>query len=521
MSRRSRFSARGAFGAVIVLGWLAGLGLLARRELMRGPVERLADAAARVNPGAVFFEVLQGDKHIGYASSTIDTASGEIQVRDVFVADLVIGGSSHRTSAQSSVALSRRLALKRFDLSFMADSTPIRVNGTADGDSAITYTLTTGEDSAAPQRIRTGGPILLPTLVPLAVALGAPPKVGSKLTVPIFDPTTMGAKNVEVSIVAESLFTVVDSARLDSTGGRWIIAKYDTVRAWQLSTESRAIAAGWVDEQGRLVESAQSSGIRLRRTAYELAFENWRIDRATGLASPTAADRDVLETTAIAANVPLTGDRRERLRVRLRDVSLAGFDLSGGRQTITGDVLSVQREGDAELTANWALGNPAIKRRFQRYLQAEPLLEADSPTIREAARRILQGESDPRRAAEKLNQWVHDSLRKVITVSIPSALQVLKSRRGDCNEHTQLYLALARASGLPARGAAGLAYVGGKFYYHAWPEVFIGSWVAVDPTFGQMPADAGHLRFVSGGFSRQTELLRLIGTLRLDILDPR
>jgi transglutaminase-like putative cysteine protease len=98
---------------------------------------------------------------------------------------------------------------------------------------------------------------------------------------------------------------------------------------------------------------------------------------------------------------------------------------------------------------------------------------------------------------------------------------VLESRSGDCNEHTQLFVALARAAGIPARAAAGLAHVGGKFYYHAWPEVFVGKWVAVDPTFGQFPADAAHLRFVYGGLARQAELLRLMGTLRIDVLASR
>src|SRR5204863_7954581 len=33
------------------------------------------------------------------------------------------------------------------------------------------------------------------------------------------------------------------------------------------------------------------------------------------------------------------------------------------------------------------------------------------------------------------------------------------------------YVALARAAGLPARTAAGLVPVHGRFYYHAWAEV--------------------------------------------------
>jgi hypothetical protein len=103
---------------------------------------------------------------------------------------------------------------------------------------------------------------------------------------------------------------------------------------------------------------------------------------------------------------------------------------------------------------------------------------------------------------------------------VPSAVQVLEARRGDCNEHTVLYVALARALGLPARTAVGLVYVNGAFFYHAWPEVWLGEWVAVDPTFGQHPADAAHLRFVVGGLAQQVEVVRLIGRLSIDTYEP-
>jgi transglutaminase-like putative cysteine protease len=109
-------------------------------------------------------------------------------------------------------------------------------------------------------------------------------------------------------------------------------------------------------------------------------------------------------------------------------------------------------------------------------------------------------------------------LEKEITFSIPNARQVLESRRGDCNEHTVLFVAMARALGLPARTAVGLVYVDGAFFYHAWPEVWLGDWVAVDPTFGQVPADAAHLRFVIGGIAQQVEIVRLIGNLHIEVI---
>jgi len=113
---------------------------------------------------------------------------------------------------------------------------------------------------------------------------------------------------------------------------------------------------------------------------------------------------------------------------------------------------------------------------------------------------------------------VHANLRREIATTVPSAEKVLETRRGDCNEFTTLYVALARSAGLPARTVSGLLYLNGRFYYHAWPEVYLSDWVAVDPTFDQYPADAAHVRFAIGGLARQVELFPLVGRLTLEVL---
>ena len=62
---------------------------------------------------------------------------------------------------------------------------------------------------------------------------------------------------------------------------------------------------------------------------------------------------------------------------------------------------------------------------------------------------------DPRNAARALTSGVYQRLEKAITISVPSAVQVLESQRGDCKEHTVLYVALAslaRATGPHRRG---------------------------------------------------------------------
>jgi hypothetical protein len=509
---------RGAIAGAVLLCWGAGLGLLVKREYFRPAVERLSEAALRVTPGAVFYAVMQRDRQIGFASSTIDTTTNAIRMEDYLVADLPVGGRMHRATARADVQLTRALRVSRFTVSLESDAAPVRATGVIEGDSILV--LAVGRDERAPvdtQHIRLSGPILLPTLVPLAIALGDEPEVGKRYDLPMFDPLAMKPLQVTFRIDAESSFVVHDSAGFDASSKRWRPMLPATVRAWHVRSEGTdggaAAFSGWIDEQGRVVATSQL-GFDVRRRPYELAFENWRLDtRDRGDAVDD--DRDILESTAIAAGKHVHGAMPE-LRVRLTNVDLAGYDLDGGRQRLRGDTLTIQREGGAKLDASYTL--PVTDRGLYRYLRPEPLLQTRDPGIARVARQLKDHERDPRAVAARIAAWVHDSLKKEITFGVPDAAAVLRARRGDCNEHTQLYVALARAAGIPTRIAAGLAYIDGKFYYHAWPEVYLNDWVAVDPTFGQFPADAAHLRFTIGGLGRQTRLLRLMGNLRIDVL---
>ena len=518
-----RFGKRGLLAAGIIALWLAGLGLLVQRELFQPNTDQLAEAGLRVTPGARFYAVLQRGEQIGFASTTIDTMDAGIVVQDYLVADLPVAGKLHRASARTSVQLSRALRVKTFTLDIDAGLTPIKASGQVFGDSLLLLTVK-GVAGAAPdtQRIRLRGPVLLPTLVPLAIALGERPKVGHTYTLPVFDPASLSPKDVHIAVQAESLFVLQDSSVFDAASGRWRGALPDTVRAWRLASEGSSTGGGftgWVDEQGRVVLATQLFGLTLERRPYEVAFENWKAD-ALKRGNQVSADRDIYESTAISANKALRQNLAE-LKLRLSGVDLDGFDVKGYRQRLRGDTLTITREAPSALVAAYALPKGALATVMSVFLDPEPLLEVENSEIVALAQRLRGTETNPRIVAERINRWVYDSLEKKITVGVPSALGALRARRGDCQEHTQLFVALGRAAGIPSRVAAGLAFLDGKFYYHAWPEIWLERWVAIDPTFGQFPADASHLRFTIGGLGKQAELLRLMGALQIDVLASR
>ena len=208
-------------------------------------------------------------------------------------------------------------------------------------------------------------------------------------------------------------------------------------------------------------------------------------------------------------------------------MTLTGFDIGGHRQTLNDRTAEVKVESldqARSYTLPWteiAGGGEEAKES----LKATPFIPLGNVTVVNAAREAAGGKTDSLKAARSIMDWVNRSLKKIPTFSIPSTLQILKDRQGDCNEHTLLFVALARQVGLPARMVAGVVFLEGKFYYHAWAEAFVGGgvdgWIAVDPVFDQLPADATHVRFISGDLDKQVEITRFVGYLETQVVEAR
>ncbi len=498
-----------------------------KREYFRPTADLLAEAATRVGPSSSYYALTMGGAPIGYETSTIDTTPAGITVQSNVVMDIQALGAAQKTGIVTIMNLTRTLHLRSFEASLTSDAARYKVSGRVDGDTAMDVTIETG---GAPEhhRIPLPQPIVLSELVNLRLAVGGAMKPGKTYALRMFDPILLQQRDVTLRVLAESTIVFPDSAAYDSVTARWVPARFDTVRAFKVSQSMGELSLeSWIDERGAVLSANTPIGMTVHRTAFEIAVENWKHDRARGATTAAGTGSDVISATAIASNATLHPEGLTSLQVRLGNITLGGFDLSGGRQRLSGDTLTVTRElgfGDAPGGSPPAMLNASVPMQaagdtaIEAALRPEPLVQSDDPRVIAQAHTIIGTERRAGRVAELLTRWVYSTLEKKITISVPSATQVLASKSGDCNEHTVLYVALARAAGLPARTAAGVVYLRGHFYYHAWPEVWLGQWVAVDPTFGQFPADAAHLRFVLGGLARQVELVRLIGRLQLTVV---
>jgi hypothetical protein len=161
------------------------------------------------------------------------------------------------------------------------------------------------------------------------------------------------------------------------------------------------------------------------------------------------------------------------------------------------------------------------------YREPSAWVQSDSVLLRDLARQATEGGKDDLARMRKAEAFVRKYIfGKTLSVGYASALEVATTRQGDCTEHALLLTAIARASGIPARVATGLAYVPGfgdrehVFVPHAWTEAWVeGSWRGFDAALDGF--DAGHIALAVGDGDpvRYFAGVALLGRLQIESIE--
>lgn len=156
-----------------------------------------------------------------------------------------------------------------------------------------------------------------------------------------------------------------------------------------------------------------------------------------------------------------------------------------------------------------------------KWLKSTGTMQSDAPELIAKAKEIVGDTKDSFEAACKIQEWVFRNVQKVGVAAMPNSLEVLKTMKGDCTEHSTLFVGLCRAAGIPARQIVGIGYAPefGGFGYHAWAEVWVGKWVAMDPTWGENLVDATHLKFGLGEDESMLSISQLMGSLQIEVME--
>lgn len=305
----------------------------------------------------------------------------------------------------------------------------------------------------------------------------------------IFDPSTLGFRSVKVTRFADEVIPIM--------GKRILTQKF-------CADFMGAQNCAWLAKDGEILKETGMLGLSMEKVDAQKARE--------GIAAEGIADFSQMASIASNRILPEPSTLTQ-IVIRVGGVHNLPLMLSGGRQKFSSGILTITQEE----TPDTALPDNGPK-LFQRYLQPSPLVQSDAAEIQKQAAKIVSPKDSPPARLRKIVHWVYRNVEKKPVLSVPNALEVLKNKAGDCNEHAVLTAALLRAADVPVQMETGLVYLKGRFYYHAWNTAYVGRWVTADAVFDQIPADVTHIRLARGEGAEQLDLLGVMGKITLEVL---
>jgi len=272
----------------ILAAWAATLGFHAKRLYFRPASELLAEAARTIPPGTAYYAVYQGDRQIGWAQTDVDTlprASGFLLEDRLILREPIVPGTDP-IRLTIGATLGPTFELESFHLSAEGIPEIRQVQGEVRGDSALDLQFR-GAGDARSQTIALDAPIVVAAAWPLRFAAAREVEAGDTFELPIYDPLTGSHRPTRIRVLERGTRTFPDSVTAED--GRWVTAHRDTVMAWRVEQDVSGLSLeAWVDEDGRLLEASGLGGIRLERTAFELAYFGPRVPESVSFGRPGA-----------------------------------------------------------------------------------------------------------------------------------------------------------------------------------------------------------------------------------------
>lgn len=273
-----------------------------------------------------------------------------------------------------------------------------------------------------------------------------------------------------------------------------------------ISEKEKVPADAWFDEHGRMLEMRFGDNMRAYAESADIAK---RIDKVevfglTRVVMPSPAPESAHsvpgQMTLVLGGLP-EKFRKSTYRQKVKT-------LPSDRVEVTLLAATPAAKGKVR---------PLADPNGGENLKSTLVVEASNPEIVALAKSIVKDDKDAYSSAKKIIDWVATHLVKDYGSSSDRATDVLRTKKGDCTEHSLLAVALLRAVGIPSKRVDGVVYLMNDdkvpaLYWHEWVEAYVGEWTQMDPTFHQHVADATHLALGEEGGA---EITPLIGQLQV------
>ena len=433
-------------------------------------------------------EIYLKERKVGYAVGMIQPFKEGYFIQDELFLKLNLMGLGKNLYALTQAQVDEKLLLKSFQFMMTSGAVRFRMSGKVEKD-VLVLSLGRGNE----KNIKLAQTPMLGSSI-THFFRGRRLKVGDVFHFPFFDPSTLMQKDLVLKVTGKETLTLHRMS-------------HEVFRVETDLWEKPVFF--WIDENGETLKEEGFMGLTTVKSSAARASQEFE------------GGGDLYEMTAVVPDRPL----KDSTRLSYLKMKVEGFDptepsLNRGRQRFQRGVLEIEKE-KMPAGSSYTLGQHEFPSEWKEFLEPEFNIESRDKEILETVGRIAGDDRNPVSVARRAVAWVYRNVEKKPVLSIPSALEVLRTRAGDCNEHATLLTALLRAAGIPSRLSIGLVYSRNKFYYHAWTEAYLGDWISMDATLDQMPADASHIKVLEGNLDKQVHLAGMIGELKVRILDYR
>ncbi|MBT8334910.1 MAG: transglutaminase-like domain-containing protein [Deltaproteobacteria bacterium] len=469
----------------LFISWLILFAMLLQRDYLVKTLDTRETIALEQDKILEFQGIYFDNKKIGYVENHFLPEAGALRIRQKAVMRLNIANQSHLVELRLEAILQSDNTLNTFDFVFSSPFYQMKARGSVN-DTLVSFSLDTG-NSTINDQIQLNAPPMISTSR-RGYLLNQGMSKGEKVRLPLFDPLSLTAKETVVEYWGKE--QVLVQGRV-----------FNLHRFTEMLAGARINS--WLDDDGNVIKEESPAGFVFIK---EPEYKARSLDENSS---------ELLSFVSVKISSPMPDlQNRKSLRYRLNLPTEVDFDLNAGRQKFSEGILTVTME---EIPSHFSGDIPCDI--FSSELQSSPYIQSSTPEIIKQSQDIITTARNPLQKVEMLANWVYQEIDKRPVLGIPDALTTLKNRIGDCNEHASLFAALARASGIPTKIAAGVVFHKNAFYYHAWNEVCLnGDWFSLDTTTGQFPADLSHIKFVEGELQEQIRIGALIGSLQIEPL---
>jgi len=469
----------------ILLLWCVLFILLLRRDVFLETVDMRESAIIENAEAEEYQSIYFKREKIGHVMQRYSIQDNDtIELAQKARLNLNVADSVQAVHLDLLATLTKSNQLRSFKFSFDSPFYKMDATGRVSGNT-INYTISTGTSTISDSVTLPQPPILTTARRPYLLKENI--QAGDKVKVPWFDPLSLTGKESVIEYKGRESIQI--GARIQNL--HHFIESFSGARVNL-----------WLNDTGRVVKQESPAGFIFIK---EPKFKSLRLPATSG---------DILTAVAVQLVRPLTLNDTQ-MRYRLDFPEDAILDLSGGRQqfkdgilTVTNDITNNAHLSSCSPSPNDYAATPYVQVNHKDIVQLSSSLVADATTMQEKV--------------EILADWVYTNIEKRPVLGLPDALTTLKNLQGDCNEHAALFAALARSASLPTRIVAGVTSHKEGLYYHAWNEVCVdNSWLSVDTTTNQLPADLSHIRLVTGELQEQVRISALLSKFVVEPLQTK